>query len=421
MAGILSITKKDFSIQGEFRLPYSKSESNRALIIKALFDSDIQIKQLSEANDTLILEKNLNQIQECSAKDIPMVIDVKDAGTVMRFLTALLAVKHGRWFITGNYRMKERPIKDLVDALVQLGAEIHYSEKLGYPPLTILGKKLQGGKVNINASISSQFITALIMIAPTLPLGLIIELQGDITSKPYIMMTVSILEQLGIKVQFEKNCIIIQSQHPKNYCFRVSPDWTAASYAYELVALSQNGTLFIPGLKNEENMQGDCILPKIYKSFGVTSKFSSEGLRLYQTANSVNFMEYDFKNYPDLAQTVIATCVGLNIQGKFKGLQSLKIKETDRIEKMNKEFSAFGFTLKENNGEWHLKKVNKNIDFTHFDYMFQTYGDHRMAMSLLPLVLKTKKMKMKNPDVVIKSFPTFWNEIEKLGFELKAS
>ncbi len=418
MVNTLVIHKKDKSLAGDFRLPYSKSESNRALIIKALKDQNITIHNLSEADDTLHLNKCLRLINTCGVSGLPMIVDVRNTGTSMRFLTAYLAVLKGKWLLTGCQRMQERPILFLVNALKQMGADISYTNKSGFPPILISGKELQGGTLSMDASVSSQFITALLLIAPTLPRGLRLQLKGDFVSKPYVMMTIFMLRDFGIDVEYENDEIVVPSQEFKEDHFEINPDWSAASYAYELLALSEAGSLFIPKLKRK-SLQGDNILPDIFSDLGVESHFTPDGLKISKTIKVVDFLEYDFVNCPDLAQTVLATCVGLGIEGRFKGLQNLKIKETNRIEKMDLEFSPFGFGLKEIGNEWLLKKTSAKVDFTKINHIFKTYGDHRIAMSLAPLVLKTGRLQIENPDVVVKSFPKFWKELENLGFELK--
>ncbi len=416
----LSIKKKSDSFDGIFHLPYSKSESNRALIIKALDDQKITIHNMSEAEDTLHLNKCLRLINTCGVSGLPMIVDVKNTGTSMRFLTAYLSILKGKWLLTGCQRMQERPILFLVNALKQLGADISYTGKPGFPPLLINGNELHGGTVSIDTSVSSQFITALLLIGSTLTRGLKLQLKGDFISRPYVMMTILMLREFGVDVKYTDDEIIVPSQEFTKNLFEISPDWSAASYAYELVALSESGNLFIPEIKRQ-SLQGDNILPDIYSDLGVASEFTSEGLKLSKTNKVVNFLDYDFLNCPDLAQTVLATCVGLGIEGKFKNLQSLRIKETDRIEKMDIEFAAFGFSLNEFEGEWLLKKVSDKVDYKKVNRLFQTYGDHRMAMSLAPLVLKTGRLKIENPDVVIKSFPAYWKELKKLGLDIKMS
>ncbi len=410
----IRITKNKSEINGTFTLPSSKSESNRALLIKALANQDISIKNLSEADDTLLLNRCLRMVQTCGVSGIPLVVNVDHAGTAMRFLTAYLSIKDGKWLLKGSERMHQRPVQPLVEALKMLGAEIKYVEKEGFPPLLIQGKNLQGGRISLNASISSQYISALLMIAPMLENGLMISLEGVLISRPYLEMTIKMMAYFGVKVDFSGNKISISCQEyiPKE--FRVSPDWSAASYAYGLLALAEKGKLFIPGLK-ADSLQGDRVLSEVYRSFGVESVFTDDGLTIRKTSCVLKLFEYDFIKCPDIAQTVIATCVGLGIEGRFKGLKSLRIKETDRIAKMDDEMSVFGYRLIEENNEWLLKKFSE-VDYQSVDHVFKTYNDHRMAMAVAPLVMKTGKIEIEDKDVVSKSFPAFWQQFENLGF-----
>ncbi len=404
-------------LKGAFRLPYSKSESNRALILKALNGQNIKVKNLSDAEDTRQLNRCLRMIDTCGASGLPMVVDVNNAGTAMRFLTAYLSILPGKWFLTGCDRMKERPVKALVDALNQIGAEIEYAENSGFPPLLIHGKDLKGGHIQLDASISSQYISALLMIAPTLEYGLKLNLEGNFISRPYVLMTLSMLKNFGIYAVYSEREIIVPPQKFSNNEFFVSPDWSAASYIYELVALSEKAEVLIPKLKND-SIQGDKVVSKIFEKLGVLSEFTNEGLKLMKTNDLVDFLEFDFVDCPDLAQAVLATCVGLGIEGRLQGLQSLRIKETDRIAKMNDEFKIFGFSLTEENDEYFLKK-EKEVEINKPDHLFLSYEDHRMAMSIAPLVLKAEQLKIDDPDVVIKSFPDFWKEMENLGFNIR--
>jgi 3-phosphoshikimate 1-carboxyvinyltransferase len=413
----ITIHKKESTLQGKVQLPFSKSESNRALILKVLHGQSVMVHNLSDAEDTIQLNRCLRMIDTCGASGLPMVVDVNNAGTAMRFLTAYLAILPGKWFLTGCNRMQERPVLALVNALKQIGAEIEYSNNRGFPPLLIKGSNLKGGHIKLDASISSQFISALLMIAPTLEYGLKLSLEGNFISQPYVVMTLSMLKEFGINAEYSEREIIVPPQEFKNNLFSVSPDWSAASYVYEIAALSESAELLIYGLK-EDSFQGDRVVTKIYEKLGIQSKFTEEGLLLTKTGDVVDFFEYNFVDCPDLAQAALATCVGLGIEGKFIGLQSLKIKETDRVAKMNDEFEIFGYSLTEKNSEWFLKK-EKEVNYEKVDRLFLSYEDHRMAMSIAPLVLKTGIMKIENPDVVVKSFPSYWKMLEALGFKLE--
>jgi 3-phosphoshikimate 1-carboxyvinyltransferase len=414
---IITIYRKKSALKAKVQLPFSKSESNRALILKALHGQSVMVHNLSDAEDTRQLNRCLRMIDTCGASGLPMVVDVNNAGTAMRFLTAYLAILPGKWFLTGCDRMQERPVLALVNALKQIGADIEYSNNQGFPPLLIKGSDLKGGHIKLDASISSQFISALLMIAPTLEYGLKLNLEGNFISRPYVMMTLSMLKEFGINAEHSEKEIIVPPQKFKNNKISVSPDWSAASYIYEIAALSESAELLIPDLK-EDSFQGDRVVTKIYKKLGIQSRFTEEGLLLTKTGIVTNFLKYNFVDCPDLAQAVLATCVGLGIEGKFTGLQSLKIKETDRVAKMNNEFKVFGYSLTEKDSEWFLKK-EKEVDYEKIDRLFLSYEDHRMAMAIAPLVLKTGSIQIEDPDVVVKSFPSYWKALEVLGFELE--
>lgn len=413
------IVKKDHKrLIGSIKLPASKSECNRALMIKALCDESVFIHNLSDAADTQTLNRCLRYIETCGVSGIPMIIDAKNAGTVYRFLTAYLSVRPGKWLLTGSERMLERPIEALVKALNQIKAEISYVDKQAYPPLLINGKKLAGGKIELNSGISSQYITALLLIAPLLTNGLELTLVGKSISRPYVQMTIDIMKHFGIETEYSNRLIKVKPQKYISAEFTSSPDWSAASYWYEMAALSEEVNLFIPFLK-KESLQGDRVLPEIYDQLGVFSEFTPEGLNLKKQAQKVDYLEFDFIDCPDLAQAVIVTCVGLGIEGSFKGLQSLRIKETDRIEKLNDEIEVFGYAIKEENSNlWKLikKSAKHEIPENHFS---KTYDDHRMAMALAPLCLITPKMIIDDPEVVKKSYPKFWIDLESVGFEIE--
>lgn len=409
------LSKAQKSLIGCITLPASKSESNRALMIKALCQEGILIQNLSDAEDTQILNKCLRYIETCGFSGIPMVVDAKKAGTVYRFLTAYLAIRSGKWLLTGSERMQERPIEQLVLALNQIEADISYTHKKGYPPLLIIGKKLKGGQLILDSGISSQYITALLLIAPLLNDGLEIRLVGNLISRPYVQMTIKIMEHFGVKVEYSDRLIKIEHQTYIKNVFTVGPDWSAASYWYEMAAFCDEVDILIPDLKTE-SMQGDRVLPEIFDLLGVSSEFTLEGLKLKKQNRKVSYFEYDFIDCPDLAQAVIVTCVGLGIEGSFKGLQSLRIKETDRIASLNNEISVFGFSIVEENPTlWSLVKHSEDVSFP-VNHVVNTYDDHRMAMSLAPLCLLTNKMMVEDPEVVKKSYPGFWKDLESVGF-----
>ncbi len=413
---VVSKLKKD--LVGTIKLPASKSESNRVLMIKSLCNKGIFIQNLSDAEDSQILNRCLRYIETCGVSGIPMIIDAKNAGTVYRFLTAYLSIRPGKWLLTGSERMQERPIQQLVQALSQISAEVSYVKKTAYPPLLISGKKLMGGKIELNSAISSQYITALLLIAPLLQNGIELNLTGKSISRPYVQMTINIMKHFGVEVD-QTDCIIkVKEQEYKPAKFTCSPDWSAASYWYEMAALSNDVDLFLPDLK-KESLQGDRVLPEIYEKLGVKSEFTNSGLKLKKQNKTVPYLEFDFIDCPDLAQAVIATCVGLGIEGSFKGLQSLRIKETDRIEKLSDEIYNFGFSIiEENENLWKLVKQSENYNIPE-NYITKTYDDHRMAMSLAPLCLVVDKMTIDDPEVVKKSYPGFWKDLENVGFQLE--
>lgn len=405
-------------LTGKIILPASKSESNRALMIKAMSREGITIHNLSSAEDTQILNKCLRYIETCGISGIPMIVDAKNAGTVYRFLTAYLAMRPGKWMLTGNQRMQERPIKPLVDALLQLNAKIEYLDKEGFPPLLINGKKITGGSVKLDPGISSQFITALLLVAPLFTEGIELYLDGRLISRPYIQMTINILKYFGIKVDQNDFKICLKKQEFLAKEFTVGTDWSAASYWYEMVALSKEAELFLVDLKYE-SLQGDRVLTDIYDQLGVSSEFSKAGLLLKKQALKTDYFSYNFIDCPDLAQTVIATCIGLGIEGEFGGLHSLRIKETDRIESLNNEMAVFGYSIREENSElWKLVKNSDEIELPP-NHMVKTYDDHRMAMSVAPLALKTKCLIIEDPEVVKKSYPEFWNDLKSVGFQIE--
>ena len=404
--GKLTIKAETKIINGEVNLTASKSESNRVLIIRALCDKHFPIHNLAAAKDT----KTMVEILE----DKGTIKDVGPAGTTMRFLTAFYANTPGKWILTGSERMRNRPIAILVDALESLGAKIKYLEKEGCPPLEIEGGNLKGGKISIDGSVSSQYLSALILIAPTLPGGLEMELIGKIASIPYLKMTLALIAEFGAKYSFENNTIKIEEGKYVGKEFTVEADWSAASYWYQIAALADEANLTLKGLK-KVSLQGDSAIVDMYKNFSVESTFNGNQVTLekIKSKKSERF-DYDFSDCPDVAQTLAATITGLNIEGHFKGLESLRIKETDRIAAIKKELEKFGASIeilpndeiKVNHGS--LKSFNGSIE---------TYDDHRVAMSIAPLCLKVDSIEIEEPDVVAKSYPNYWNDLAVKGLK----
>jgi len=381
----------------------SKSESNRLLILQQLF-ANLSLKNVSNSEDTLVLKKGLNSNE--------LKIDIGHAGTAMRFLTAYVAsLPTKKIVLTGSERMQQRPIKVLVDALISLGADIDYLHKEGYPPLKINGKKLTNKYVKINGNVSSQYITALLLIAPSLENGLTIELIGEITSVPYIKMTLQLLSQIGVMNSWNKNLIRVSPKKEiKTQTIIVESDWSSASYYYSLVALSKDGKLMLSHFK-KDSLQGDAVLVAIYKKLGVSTNFKNDGIQLIRNSklDLPNSIELDLKNSPDLAQTIAVTCFGLGIKCTLTGLHTLKIKETDRLVALKNELEKLGAQIEITNDSLALKggaTINSNVSIN-------TYKDHRMAMSFAPLAIKAP-ITIEDEKVVSKSYPDFWSDLEKV-------
>lgn len=409
----LVLTHPSQEINGTVQLTGSKSESNRALIIQALSKGKVQVENLSEAADTVTLNAALKLANE-PGTDFK-TIDIGPAGTAMRFLTSYLNLVKGNFILTGTERMKQRPIGILVDALKDLGADIHYAQKPGFPPLKIEGGMIQGKeKIAIQGNISSQYISSLLLIASSLKKGLTLDIQGELTSRPYVTMTLEMLKECGIEYAFTENSIHIAKQDFQDSVIYVEPDWSAASYWYSIVALSKNGHIVLPGLK-QHSLQGDLAIVEIMEHFGVASSFEADGLHLKKTTLSSDKKLFDFKECPDLAQTVVVIASALKQDVSFTGLETLKIKETDRILALQTEIAKYGAELLEDGETYHLKteKVEDTGDLT-----FATYEDHRMAMAFAPLALVFKKVCIEEPQVVEKSYPMFWQHLQEQGFQI---
>lgn len=392
-------------LRATVQLPASKSMSNRALILNALSLSPYPIQNLSACEDTQVLIDAFNSQSN--------VFDIKAAGTAMRFLTAFLAGMEGEWIIKGTQRMHQRPIHPLVETLIALGADIEYLEKEGYPPLKIKGKKLKGGEVYLSGNISSQFISALLMVAPLMEDGLVMHIENEIVSKPYIKLTLSMMEKCGVHAKWEGNNIRIKSQQYRAAQFVIEPDWTAASYWYEMASLIPNSEVELPGL-TKNSLQGDANVANLFSDLGVTTEYTDNGVILRRTPKKTGKFFHDFVNEPDLAQTFAATCCFKGKPFLFSGIHSLKIKETDRVAALINELKKFGYLLKETDigmlewdGEKDLPQINPSID---------TYDDHRMAMSLAPAAIHFGSLIINDPKVVNKSYPEFWNDLKRVGF-----
>lgn len=402
------------NLQSSLSITGSKSETNRLLLLQALFPN-ITLANTSNSDDSEVMMKALltNNQQPTTNNQI---LDIHHAGTAMRFLTAYFATQENRTVtLTGSTRMKERPIKVLVQALQQLGAKIEYLENEGFPPIKITGQKLTQGKVSLPANISSQYISALLLIAPKLENGLELTLIGEITSVPYIKMTLALLNEIGVETSFEGNTITVnQKSKIANQQATIESDWSSASYFYSIVALSTIGTQITLSSYKQNSLQGDSALVEIYKQFGVETTFENNKIILRKTKNeNLQSVTCNLNSSPDIAQTIAVTCFGIGIGCHLTGLHTLKIKETDRLEALKTELTKLGATILITNDSLILEpsnKINPNIAIA-------TYNDHRMAMAFAPLALKVP-IWIENAEVVSKSFPTFWEDLKNIGFKI---
>jgi len=444
--------KAPATLRATIKLPASKSISNRAILMTALArlngdwnEAVRRLENLSDCDDTAVLLRALASLEEREtrnerreARGEEMVIDIGAAGTAMRFLTAFLAVNEGEYVLTGSERMKRRPIGPLVEALRHLGADIRYVGEEGFPPLRIVGQSLDGGQVEISGELSSQYVSALLMIAPTLRNGLEIKMMGDIVSRPYIDLTLWMMREFGADADWTSgDTIRVKPSGYQQRSYRIENDWSAASYWYEMVALTddEDAEIRLFGL-NDYSKQGDAAVRYIFSMLGVKTEFCSRseecgvrsvecgvrseecGVRSEVVLRKSNRVaprfDYDFTNSPDLVQTVVCTCAEKGISFHFRGLKSLKIKETNRLEALVSELKKVGIAIRlENDSElvWDGKRIESTFD------PIDTYDDHRMALSFAPLALKFPSISIKNPLVVTKSYPTFWQDLQKIGFQ----
>ncbi|MFZ4860812.1 3-phosphoshikimate 1-carboxyvinyltransferase [Sphingobacterium sp. Mn56C] len=401
-------------VNGTVQLTGSKSESNRALIIQALSKGKVQIKNLSSADDTVLLTAALQQAH--AAGENVKTIDIGPAGTAMRFMTSYLNLCTGQFVLTGSARMQQRPIGILVDALQHMGASIAYKNQPGYPPLHIQGPFQQANpEVAIKGDISSQYISSLLLVASATEQGLSLKIEGELTSRPYVTMTLNMLAEAGIQHTWEGNTIQIKPQAAQESTIYIEPDWSAASYWYAMVALSNAGEVRLPGLKRN-SLQGDREIADIMTHFGVNTTFEDEGILLQKTTITSDKQLFDFKECPDLAQTVVVVASALKRDVSFTGLETLKIKETDRIAALQNEIAKYGAKLIADGETYHLKtadvKEPASLDI-------HTYEDHRMAMAFAPLALVFNAVNIHEPQVVEKSYPSYWEDLSKLGFSIK--
>ena len=396
-------------IHTTIQLPSSKSISNRALIINALGHGTHQPENLSDCDDTRVMVRALNDDKE--------TIDIMAAGTAMRFLTAYLSVTPGTRIITGTQRMQQRPIQVLVNALRELGADIEYVANDGFPPLRITGRKFEKDTISLPGNVSSQYISALLMIAPVLTNGLTIRLTGDIISRPYINLTLQLMNDFGVCAEWtDGHQLKVEPQVYHSIPLYVESDWSAASYWYQIVALSKEAEVTLPGLF-KESYQGDSQVAGIFRSLGVETIYEDQTVTLKKSGNAIERLDYDFINQPDLAQTFVVTCALLNIPFRFSGLQSLKIKETDRMAALITEMRKLGYILRETDGavlSWEGERCSAEEHPA-----IDTYEDHRMAMAFAPACLTLPEILINNPQVVSKSYPHYWEDLRQAGFIIK--
>ena len=411
------------NMQAEVILPASKSISNRALIIHALASGSkvkkeqlgTVLKNISDCDDTFVMIRALTEM--------PDTIDIMAAGTAMRFLTAYLSVTHGTHIITGTERMRHRPIGILVDALRQLGAQVEYAGEEGFPPLRITGGRHKGGRLELPGNVSSQYISALLMIGPIMEEGLTLTLTGNVVSRPYIEMTLSIMRDFGAKAEWTSDHELkVMPGGYQTIPYLIENDWSASSYWYQMMALTEDKAprIVLPALF-AKSLQGDSAISRIFRPLGIETTFEKdaegvERIRLSHSGKPCSRMDYNFVDQPDLAQTLVVTCAMLGIPFRFTGLQSLKIKETDRISALRTELRKLGYDIQEQddsilywNGERCEAQENPTID---------TYEDHRMAMAFAPCAMKLGSLRINNPEVVSKSYPAFWKDLEKVGFKI---
>ena len=404
----LSLQFSKINKQSAVAISGSKSETNRLLLLQALYNN-ISLDNVSNSDDSEVMTKAL-------LSDDP-IKDIHHAGTAMRFLTAYFATQEDKDVVlTGSSRMKERPISILVDALRQLGAVIEYAENEGFPPLKISGQKITQNKVTMPANVSSQYISALLLIAPKLENGLELTLEGEITSIPYIKMTLALLNEIGVESSFVENKISVapKTTTQNNQLLTVESDWSSASYWYSIIALSEIGTEVTLSSYKQNSLQGDSALASIYKDFGVKTVFENTKITLRKiNHNQLLTVQYDLNNCPDIAQTIAVTCFGLSVGCYLTGLHTLKIKETDRLEALKAELEKFGALVSITDETLTLEPAAKIIA----DVAVKTYQDHRMAMAFAPLALKTNLV-INEAEVVSKSYPDFWKDLKSVGFTM---
>lgn len=411
---MIRISKSNRNCYGEIRLPASKSISNRLLILQFYYGPELKIRNLSRADDTLLLSSLLDLIRQYQLHgDAGLLrIDARNAGSVMRFLLPLLTVTRGHYLITGNERMQQRPVGALVNALRTTGADIEYLDRSGFPPLLVRGRAISGRWITLDASVSSQFLTALLLLAPKLEEGLTLELTGIPVSWPYVKMTTGILTELGIQVILQENAIRIYNKPNIRAEIEVEPDWSAASFWYCMLSMAEKGNIFFPGLR-KSGRQGDQQVAAFFRELGVDTIEEKNGIRIMKMKRMHSNLLADFTGFPDLALPVIISCGAAGMMGSFTGLEQLRIKESDRIEAITIGLMKTGIILREEpQGTWELSGSMKEP----FDLNISDFEDHRVAMTFACLAMKGFTINIEHPEVVNKSYPDFWKDLESVGF-----
>lgn len=416
---MLQLKAPSHTIRTSLQLSGSKSLSNRLLILKEVLNNSFEIQNISGSEDTKLLIDALEQLKNNRSG----TIDIRHAGTDMRFLCAYIATHNsGEWVLTGSTRLQQRPVSELVNALQKLGAEISYTDKEGFPPLKIKKQKLKGGRIEMDGSISSQFISALLLVAPSFENGIELILNGSLVSWPYVEMTVDLLKHFGVKVHTEKNTIRLlpfSQASPSLSSFTVESDWSSASYWYSICALSPNSEIKLSFL-SQKSLQADSVLPKLFEPLGVKTLFNGNVVHLSSSIKRNSEFNHDFTNCPDIAQTLAVCCFGLGIKATLTGLKTLKLKETDRIIALKTELEKFGIQVQAGPESLTIPQhsIFEETQSANYDFTIKTYHDHRMAMSFAPLALVCKTLQIEDPAVVDKSYPTFWQDLKSAGFNV---
>lgn len=414
MRNPLTIRIKNRTIKSTVVLPASKSISARLLLLNKLSDGKISFHNLSSSDDAKLMERHLDLIENCDASAVPTMIDAKNSGAVMRFLTAYLSVTPGTWLITGSSRLKERPVGQLVDALQLLGADIQYVENDGYCPVLIHGKKLKGGKVSLDTSQSSQHVTALLLVANELENGIEIDLKSRISSLPFINLTISILQKAGGEVEMDQGMIRVVPTPYKKTCIDIENDWPSTSFWFEIAALSEKAEVKLPGLY-QDSLQGESILPELFAWLGIKTEYQEEGILIRKTGRPRASLQVNFRDHIDLALPYIVTSVILQREAEFTGLENLKIKESDRFGDLLQILSSMNASYETDGQSWIRIKPGELSP----PGIIDCQNDHRFVMSVAPLALVFDVIEISNYADVDKSYPGFWNDIREAGFDLK--